>query len=146
MTPSWTLHRTLVLTGNLCWHVRPLHGFPIVFEDSIVTFDMEATSGSTILLVTKPGIESTVAANFRPAGCVVLGKAALTERQNFRDTNQPTGWSARRGQYTGTFYPNMKASGSSTRSTVTTSLGLAFAGVGAEVPHFISFQLLQFNA
>jgi len=104
-----------------------------VFKNSIVTLDMEATSGSTILLGAKPANESTVAANLRRAGCVVLGKAALTEWQNFRYTNQPTGWAARRGQCTGAFYPNMKASGSSTGSAVATSLGLAFAGVGAEV-------------
>ena len=117
----------------LWWHARPLHVVPIVFKDSIVTFDMEATSGSTILLGAKPANESTVAANLRRAACVVLGKAALTEWQNFRYTNQPTRGPARRGQCTGAFYPNMKASGSSTGSAVATSLGLAFAGVGAEV-------------
>lgn len=113
--------------------VRPLHGVPIVFKDSVVTLEMEATSGSTILIGAKPANESTVAANLRRAGCVVLGKAVQTEWQNFRYTNQPTGWTARRGQCTGAFYPNMKASGSSTGSAVATSLGLAFAKVGAEV-------------
>ncbi|KAK4197978.1 amidase signature domain-containing protein [Triangularia verruculosa] len=110
----------------------PLHGVPIVFKDCIVTHDMEATSGSTVLLGAKPANESTVAANLRRAGCVILGKAAQTEWQNFRYTNQPTGWTARRGQCTGTFFPNMKASGSSIGSAVATSLGLSFAGVGAE--------------
>ena len=67
----------------LWWQARQPHGVPIVFKDSIVTFDMEATSGSTILLGAKPANESTVAANLRRAGCVLLGKAALTEWQNF---------------------------------------------------------------
>ncbi len=107
-----------------------------MLKDSIVTLDMETTSGSTILFGARPANESTVAANLRRAGCVVLGKAALTEWQNFRYTNQPTGWSARRGQCTGAFHPNMKASGSSTGSAVATSLGPAFAGVGAEVLYF----------
>jgi amidase len=109
-----------------------------VFKDGIVTLDMEAISGSTILLGARPANESTVAGNFRRAGCVVLGKITLTEWQNFRYTNQHTGWTARGGQCTGAFYRNMKASGSSTGSAVATSLGLAFAGEGAEVPspHF----------
>lgn len=110
---------------------------------------MEATSGSTVLLGAKPANESTVAASLRRAGCVILGKAAQTEWQNFRYNNQPAGWTARRGQCTGALYPNMKASGSSTGSAVATSLELAFAGVGAEVfmcSHRSLIQRLQLTA
>ena len=38
-----------------------------------------------------------------------------------------------RGQCTGPYYPNMKASGSSTGSAVSTALGLTFAALGTEV-------------
>ncbi|KAH6615781.1 putative amidase [Chaetomium sp. MPI-SDFR-AT-0129] len=111
----------------------PLHGVPIILKDNIVTLDkMEATAGSFILLGAKPANESTVAANLRRAGCVLLGKAALSEWANYRWTNAPSGWNARRGQCTGAFYPNMKASGSSTGSAVATSLGLCFAAIGTE--------------
>lgn len=107
--------------------------FPWFNKDCIVTIDTEATSGSTILLGARLANESTVAAKLRQAGCILLRKAAQTEWQNFLYINKPTGWTAQRGQCTGTFYPNMKASGSRTGSAVATSLGLAFAGVGAEV-------------
>ncbi|KAK4141352.1 amidase signature domain-containing protein [Dichotomopilus funicola] len=111
----------------------PLHGVPILLKDNIVTLDeMEATAGSFILLGAKLANESTVAANLRRAGCVLLGKAAFSEWANYRWTNAPSGWNARRGQCTGAFYPNMKASGSSTGSAVATSLGLCFAGIGTE--------------
>lgn len=115
---------------------------PIVLKDNIVTLDkMEATAGSFILLGAKPANESTVAANLRRARCVLLGKAALSEWSNYRWTNAPSGWNARRGQCTGAFYPIMKASGSSTGSAVATSLGLCFAAIGTEVqttlPHLL---------
>lgn len=51
---------------------------------------MGATSVSTVLLGAKPANESTMAANLRRAGCVVLGETALAEWQNFRYGKQPT--------------------------------------------------------
>lgn len=112
----------------------PLHGVPVLLKDNIVTLDkMEATAGSFVLLGSKPAHESTVAASLRRAGCVLLGKASMTEWANFRWTNAVSGWNPRRGQCTGAFYPNMKASGSSTGCAVALSLGLTAIAVGTEV-------------
>jgi amidase len=102
---------------------------------------MEATAGSYALVGAKPKLEATVVRKLREAGAIILGKANLSEWANCRWTNAGTGWTARGGQCTGAFFPNMKASGSSTGSAVGTSLGLAFASIGTEVPfhsvHFI---------
>lgn len=94
---------------------------------------MQATAGSLALLGAKPAKEATIVTKLRNAGAMFLGKSALTECANYRWTNAGTGWSARGGQCTGGFYPNMKASGSSTGSAVSPSLGLSFAGIGTEV-------------
>jgi amidase len=63
----------------------------------------------------------------------MLGKANMAEWGELRTTDGTTGWSPRGGQATGIFYPNMKASGSSTGSAIAISLGLTFASFGTEV-------------
>jgi hypothetical protein len=57
----------------------------------------------------------------------------MAEWSGFRFTSGCSGWSARGGQTKGVFYPNMKASGSSSGSAVAVALGLCFAAVGTEV-------------
>lgn len=118
----------------------PLHGVPIMWKDNIVTHDlMEGTSGSHVLLGSKPGHEATVATKLRDAGAVLLGKTNQSEWANARWRNASTGWSPRDGQCTGAFYPYMKASRSSTGSAVATCLGPTFASLGTEVCDSRSF-------
>ncbi|KAK0739056.1 amidase [Apiosordaria backusii] len=110
-----------------------LHGIPFLLKDNIVTLDQTtATCGSTALLGTIPPAEAGIVTILRKAGAIILGKANLSEFSGFRHTNASTGWSARGGQATGIFWPNMKASGSSTGSAACVGLGLAFASFGTE--------------
>src|SRR6266571_3684790 len=53
----------------------PLHGIPVLLKDNIDTGDkMQTTAGSFALVGTPAGRDSTVAANLRASGAVILGK------------------------------------------------------------------------
>lgn len=95
---------------------------------------MEATAGSLALLGAKPARESSVVTRLRAAGAIPLGKTNMSEWSGCRSSIMAEkGWSARGGQCTSPYYPNMLAAGSSTGSAVSTALGLTFAALGTEV-------------
>src|SRR5512137_876367 len=65
----------------------PLHGIPVLVKDNVDTADrMTTTAGSLALEGSTPPRDSHVAARLREAGAVLLGKANLSERANFRST------------------------------------------------------------
>ncbi|KAK5697636.1 hypothetical protein LTR17_023951 [Elasticomyces elasticus] len=104
----------------------PLHGVPVLLKDNIGTADqLNTTAGSYALHGSIVPHDSTVAANLRAAGAVILGKAGLSEWAFWRGTNTSNGWSARGGQVKGAYYDNQDPSGSSGGSAVAASLGLA---------------------
>src|SRR3989442_4325275 len=80
-------------------HVRgPLHGIPILLKGNIDTGDkMQTNAGSLALNGKPPSQDSTVAANLRAAGAVILGKTNLSEWANFRGFNSTSGWSGAGG-------------------------------------------------
>ncbi|KAF4632066.1 hypothetical protein G7Y89_g6063 [Cudoniella acicularis] len=111
----------------------PLHGIPLLIKDNIATMDqMNNTAGSYALLGAKVPRDSGIARKLRAAGIVILGKASMSEWAYFRSSNSSSGWSAREGQVTGAYYPNMDPSGSSSGSGVSSSIGLAVASLGTE--------------
>jgi len=72
----------------------PLHGIPVLIKDNIDTADrMHTTAGSLSLADSIAAQDSTVAANLRKAGAVILGKTNLSEWANFRSTHPTSGWS-----------------------------------------------------
>ena len=63
----------------------PLHGIPVLLKANIDTGDkMQTTAGSLALQGTPALQDSTVAANLRAGGAVILGKTNLSEWANFR--------------------------------------------------------------
>lgn len=63
----------------------PLHGIPILIKNNIATHDqMNNTAGSFSLVGAKVPCDSTIAANLRKAGAIILGKANLSQWANFR--------------------------------------------------------------
>ena len=77
----------------------PLHGIPIVLKDNIDTHDKMQTTAGSFALFGQPALQdSTVAANLRKGGAVILGKANLSEWANFRSFESVSGWSGRGGQ------------------------------------------------
>lgn len=111
----------------------PLHGVPVLLKDNIGTADqLNTTAGSYALFGSILPEDSTVAANLRDAGAVILGKAGLSEWAFWRGTNNSDGWSARGGQVKGAYYDNQDPSGSSSGSAVAASLGLSALTVGTD--------------
>ncbi len=77
----------------------PLHGIPVLLKDNIGTGDKMQTSAGSFALVGTPALQdSTVAANLRAGGAVILGKTNLSEWANFRSFESISGWSGRGGQ------------------------------------------------
>src|SRR5207248_8061095 len=76
-----------------------LHGIPVLLKANIDTADrMQTTAGSLALQGTPPTHDSTIAANLRAGGAVILGKTNLSEWANFRSFESISGWSGIGGQ------------------------------------------------
>lgn len=124
----------------------PLHGIPILIKDNIGTADkMENTAGSYALAGCKITRDSTMAANLRKAGAIILGKTTLSEWARFRSSNTTNGWSALTGQTEGAYFPQQDPSGSSSGSGVACSMGLAVSCLGTETDGSITMPSDQGN-
>src|SRR5205809_7824087 len=76
----------------------PLDGIPVLLKDNIDTGDKMQTTAGSFALAGKPARDdSTVAANLRAAGAVILGKTNLSQWANFRSFFSTSGWSGRGG-------------------------------------------------
>lgn len=125
---------SILKSAHRLTRISILHGVPLMLKDNIMTLDnVPSTCGSTVLVAIQCEQEATVAQKLRQAGAIILGKCNMTEFAGFRSTNGPTAWSPRGGKATGIFYPNMKAFGSSSGSTIATGLGITFSSLGTEV-------------
>ncbi len=115
-------------------HVRgPLHGIPILLKGNIDTGDrMQTTAGSLALVGTPPSKDSSVAANLRAAGAVILGKTNLSEWANFRGFNSTSGWSGVGGLTNNPYVLDRNACGSSSGSGASVAASLCAAGLGTE--------------
>src|SRR6201987_3468772 len=77
----------------------PLHGIPVLLKANIDTADkMQTTAGSFALAGALATRDSTVAAQLRAGGAVILGKTNLSEWANFRSSFSVSGWSGVGGQ------------------------------------------------
>jgi amidase len=111
----------------------PLHGIPFVLKDNIDTGDrMQTTAGSLGLVGAPPLRDSTVAAELRAAGAIVLGKTNLSEWANFRSFFSTSGWSGRGGLTHNPYSLDRNACGSSSGSAAAVSANFAAAGFGTE--------------
>src|SRR2546427_3598933 len=111
----------------------PLHGIPVLLKDNIDTGDRMQTSAGSFALVGKPAKrDSTVAANLRAGGAVILGKTNLSEWANFRSFESISGWSGRGGQTNNPYGINRNPCGSSSGSGAAASANFAAASFGSE--------------
>ncbi|HEY2396528.1 MAG TPA: amidase [Rudaea sp.] len=111
----------------------PLHGIPVLIKDNIETADaMHTSAGSLALAGSIAAQDSTVAANLRAAGAVILGKTNLSEWANFRSSHSSSGWSGRGGQTRNPYALNRNPCGSSSGTGAAVSANLAAAGIGSE--------------
>ena len=111
----------------------PLHGIPVLLKANIDTGDkMQTTAGSLALQGTPALHDSTVAANLRAGGAVILGKTNLSEWANFRSFFAVSGWSAVGGQTHNPYGLDRNPCGSSSGSGAATSANFATVSLGTE--------------
>jgi amidase len=111
----------------------PLHGIPVLLKDNIDTGDKMQTSAGSFALVGSPAPrDSTVAANLRAGGAVILGKTNLSEWANFRSFESISGWSGRGGQTNNPYGINRNPCGSSSGSGAGVSANFAAVSFGSE--------------
>ena len=111
----------------------PLHGIPVLLKDNIDTGDKMQTSAGSFALVGQPAQQdSTVAANLRAGGAVILGKTNLSEWANFRSFESISGWSGRGGQTNNPYGISRNPCGSSAGSGAATSANFTAVSLGSE--------------
>ncbi|HXZ60528.1 MAG TPA: amidase [Steroidobacteraceae bacterium] len=111
----------------------PLHGIPVLLKANIDTGDrMQTTAGSLALQGTPALHDSTVAANLRAGGAVILGKTNLSEWANFRSFFSVSGWSAVGGQTHNPYGLDRNPCGSSSGSGAAASANFATVSIGTE--------------
>ena len=115
-------------------HVHgPLHGIPVLLKDNIDTGDKMQTTAGSFALVGQPALQdSTVAANLRKGGAVILGKTNLSEWANFRSSSSTSGWSGRGGLTHNPYSLDRNACGSSSGSAASVSANFTAVGLGSE--------------
>jgi amidase len=111
----------------------PLHGIPVLLKANIDTGDrMQTTAGSLALQGAPATRDSTVAANLRASGAVILGKTNLSEWANFRSFFSVSGWSAVGGQTHNPYGLDHNPCGSSSGSGAAASANFATVSFGTE--------------
>lgn len=111
----------------------PLHGVPVLVKDNIDTAGLATTAGSLALAdVPPPSRDAPLVTRLREAGCVLLGKANLSEWANFRSSRSSSGWSGYGGLTRNPYALNRSAGGSSSGSGAAVAAGLTPLAVGSE--------------
>ncbi|MDB6088146.1 MAG: Amidase [Gammaproteobacteria bacterium] len=111
----------------------PLHGIPVLLKANIDTGDKLQTTAGSLALAGAPAIrDSTVAAQLRAGGAVILGKTNLSEWANFRSTAATSGWSAIGGQTHNPYGIDRNPCGSSSGSGAAVSANFATVSLGTE--------------
>lgn len=114
-------------------NLGPLMGIPVLLKANIDTGDkMQTTAGSFALFGSPAAKDSTVAANLRKGGAVILGKTNLSEWANFRSFESISGWSGVGGQTNNPFGINRNACGSSSGSGAAASANFSAVSLGTE--------------
>ena len=111
----------------------PLHGIPVLVKDNVDTGDQMQTTAGSFALAGKSALQdSTVAANLRAGGAVILGKTNLSEWANFRSFESISGWSGRGGQTNNPYGIDRNPCGSSSGSGAAASANFATVSFGTE--------------
>ena len=111
----------------------PLHGVPILVKDNVGTADrMHTSAGSLALASSIAPRDAHVVERLRAAGCVILGKANMSEWAAARGNGAVGGWSAR-GRLTRNPYAlDRSAGGSSTGTAAAVAASFVAAAIGTE--------------
>ena len=111
----------------------PLHGIPVLLKANIDTADKMQTTAGSLGLQGRPALrDSTIAANLRKGGAVILGKTNLSEWANFRSFESVSGWSAVGGQTHNPYGLDRNPCGSSSGSGAAESANFTTLSLGTE--------------
>jgi amidase len=111
----------------------PMHGIPVLLKDNVDTGDKMQTTAGSFALFGHPAVQdSTVAANLRTGGAVILGKTNLSEWANFRSFESVSGWSGRGGQTNNPYAIDRNPCGSSSGSGAAASANFVTVSFGTE--------------
>jgi amidase len=124
--------KTLDLERNAKKVRGPLHGIPVLLDDSIDVAGMPTTGGSIALQNSLPAKDSTIAARLKAAGAIILGKTNVTELNALVDTGMPEGYSSLGGQVMLPSDTDKPPAGSSGGSAAAAAAGLAALSIGME--------------
>ena len=121
------------MRGHVNLAQYPLLGIPVLLKDNIDTGDkMQTTAGSFVLFGMPALQDSTVAANLRAHGAIILGKTNLSEWANFRSFFSSSGWSGRGGLTHNPYSEDRNACGSSSGSAAAESSNFTALSLGSE--------------
>ena len=109
----------------------PLHGLPVLIDDTIDVQGLPTTAGSIALQKSMPRGDAALVAKLRAAGAIVLGKTNVTELGGLFDANMPEGYSSLGGQVLLPSDTDKTPAGSSAGSAAATAAGLAALTVGS---------------
>lgn len=114
-----------VLHGRL---LRPLHGIPVTYKDTLATAGVRTTAASRVYEHWVPDKDSNVVARMRQARSVLLGKANLSEFSFAGGSGDQDFMKPPRNPWNADY----SSGGSSNGSAVGVAAGLAMASVGAD--------------
>ncbi|KAK1244056.1 hypothetical protein MKX08_002194 [Trichoderma sp. CBMAI-0020] len=114
----------------------PLHGIPFIVKDAIATdpkLGMDTTAGSWALVDSRPPGNAPTVQKLLDAGGILIGKASLTEFNNFKGDGLIDGWSPVNG-YTRSAYVRgpLKLDEGAMGSAVGVSAGFGIVSLGVE--------------
>jgi amidase len=110
-----------------------MHGIPVLLKDIVATGDQMPNTAGAIAMRDQIAVrDSFLAARFREAGAVILGKTNLTEWSNYMGADALSGFSTLGRLTVNPYNLNMSASGSSTGSAVAVAASYVPVAVGAE--------------
>jgi amidase len=110
-----------------------LHGIPILLKDNIGTADrMHTSAGSLALADSIAPRDAGLVRRLRDAGCLILGKANMSEWANARGRASIGGWSARGRLTRNPYVLDRSAGGSSSGTAAAVSANLVAAAIGTE--------------
>lgn len=110
----------------------PLHGIPVLVDDTFDVDGMPTTAGSVALQDNTATADSKVVSRLEAAGAIVLGKTNVSEFGGVLDPNAPEGYSSLGGQVLLPSDTDKTPAGSSAGSAAATAAGLAAATIGLE--------------